>query len=274
MWPFLNRSINAVFDLWLWPFQGLSPTWQICALALPLAIVALLVFRFASNQRGIEAAKDLIKAHLLELWLFKDDMRVTLRAQRQILRHSLAYMGHALVPMAVMAVPFILVIIQVESHYALRSLNPGESTILTVRVAGNEPVSALDATLSLPAGLTQETPALRIDATAEMMWRIRAVKPGEHQIGLQIAGKTYNKSAVVGDRQARPSPARYRADDLKVLLYPAEDALASDSGLIAIELVYPRRRAVFAGLSSASWLLLGVSLGFGYLLRGRFGVTF
>ena len=133
---------------------------------------------------------------------------MTLRAQRQIVRYTLAYMRHALVPMAVMTVPFILVVIQVESRYGFRSLSAGESAIFAVTVDGDEPVSQLDVALSLPAGLTQDTPALRIDTTGEILWRIRADKPGEHRIGIRIGGKELTKRAVVGgDDRARPSPA-------------------------------------------------------------------
>ncbi len=274
MWSLVNSLLNTVFDLWLLPFKGLSPTWQICAIALPVTIFALLVFRYVSDQQGIAAAKDKLKAFLLELRLFKDDLGVTFRAQGQIFRYALIYMFHALLPMSVMIVPIVLVMIQVESRYAFRSLTPGESTILTVTLNGQDPVTQLNAELSLQAGLIQETPALRINKTGEILWRIRAIRPGEYQIKLRIDGQEFEKHLAVGADSSRLSPARYQANDLNVLLYPAEPALRNEAGVSAIHLSYPRSRAVYAGLSSASWILFGASLIFGYALRGLFGVTF
>jgi hypothetical protein len=39
-------------------------------------------------------------------------------------------------------------------------------------------------------------------------------------------------------------------------------------------MTYPRSRGVFAGLSSASWILFGATLVLGFALRRAFGVTF
>ena len=61
MCSIVNSLFNVVFDVLLWPLQALPETLQLCALGLPAAIFALLVFRFTSNQAGIEAAKDKIK---------------------------------------------------------------------------------------------------------------------------------------------------------------------------------------------------------------------
>jgi hypothetical protein len=122
---FINRTVNTVFDAWLWPFQGLSATWQIIITALPVTVFALLVFRFASNQDGINAVKNKIKAYLLELWLYKDDLGILFRAQGQVIRYSAIYLRYALVPLLIMIVPLALVIVQLESLYAFRGLDPG-----------------------------------------------------------------------------------------------------------------------------------------------------
>jgi hypothetical protein len=247
---------------------------QIVLLGLPAAIFALIVFRYTSDQEGIEAAKDRIKAHLLELRLYKDDLLVTLRAQGKILRYNGTYLRHALVPMAVMIVPFVLMIIQIESRFVYRSLAPGESAILTVTVDGEDPVSGLEASLALPDEVLQETPALRIDETAEIVWRVRAESPGDYRVGIRLGEAELFKRVVVDGRHARVSPAVYRSNDLNTLAYPAESALASDAPIRAIHLSYPPVRAAFAGLSSASWIFFGASLVFGFALRGAFGVTF
>ena len=81
---------------------------------------------------------------------------MTMRAQGKILRHNLTYLRHALVPMAVMIGPFVLMLIQVESRFALRSLVPGEATTLTVAVDGDERVSALATGLRVPDGLAHD----------------------------------------------------------------------------------------------------------------------
>ena len=273
MWASINRTANTVFDLWLWPFQSLSPTWQIFFTALPVTVVALLIFRYASNQEGITEAKNKIKAYLLELWLYKDDIGILFRAQGKVFRYSLIYLRYSLVPMAIMIVPFALVIIQLESQLAFRGIESGGSAILSVTVDSETPVSRLSAGLSLSPGLIQDTPPLRVDDTSQVFWRISAVEPGRHVIGIRIGAHEITRQFAVGV-VGKLWPVAYRAGDWRVLGSPAEAALPNDSGIESTEVSYARARAEFLGLSSASWLLLGFSMIFGFALRGIFGVTF
>src|SRR5678815_5612913 len=130
MWTSVNAVVTTAVDAWLWAFQRFPPFVQLCALALPVTILALLAYRFASNQPAIRAVKNQLQAHMLELRLFQDDFGVTMRAQAQILKNSVLYAAHALVPMAVVFVPIALILIQVEARYAWRPIAPGESAIV------------------------------------------------------------------------------------------------------------------------------------------------
>jgi hypothetical protein len=275
MWPTVNQALNVMVDAWLWPVQGLGVIWQIVALALPATVIALLVFRLVSNQDGIRLQKDRIKAYLLELLLYKDDLRVTLSAQSHIFGHSFRYMGYALLPMAVMILPFILIMVQIESRFAFQGLEPGDSVILAVAVDEQQQrVRQTDYRLELPQGLTQETPAVRVSATGEVVWRIRADVPGDYTATIRAGEDVIEKHIMVGEQLTRLAPSVYRANDFRTLGFPAEPALAADQPLASISVDYPRARGEFAGLSSASWLLFLFSIVFGFALRGVLGVTF
>jgi hypothetical protein len=274
LWFAINQLFNSLFDLLLWPL-GWLPVWiQAVAVALPAAVFALLVFRWVSDQEGIETAKDRIKAHLLELRLFSDDLIVTLRAQGKILRYNMKYLWHALLPMAVMIGPFILMLIQLESRFAFRGLELGESTILTVEVVGEPPPSQRRARLELPPGVLAETPALRVDQRGEVIWRLSAGVAGQHLITVLVDDARAEKLLSASGDRSGVSPSVYRPNDFSTLLYPVESPLPGDSPIQAVHLTYPRDRAEFGGLSSASWIFFGATLVFGFALRGPLGVTF
>lgn len=274
MWSIVNQAVTALFDVVLWPVDGLSAGWQAFYLGVPGALLGLLVYRFVSDQDGIERAKNLIVAHLFELRLFKDDFLVSLRAQGGILRHNATYLRHALLPMAVMIVPFLLMLVQVESRFAFRGLEPGERALLTVQIDGESPVSSLEIDLLLPEGLERESPALRIDQSGEVVWRVRGAGAGVHDVTISIGEQTLHKRVVVGRNGTWVATDLYRASHWETLLYPQEAALPSDGPARALKLSYPRARGEFGGLSSASWIFMGSSILFGFLLRGPFGVTF
>ena len=274
IWSAINAAFNAVFDVWFGLFSGLPDWVQIFITSIPVTIIALLIFRVASNQDGIRTAKDRIKGYMLELWLYKDDLGVMLRAQGNVFICSLRYMGLALVPMAILLIPVGLVIVQLESQFAFRPLLPGETALLTVQVDSPKAVSTIDAGLRLPDGLVAESPALRIDRDGRLMWRLRVNEAGQHDLGIRLDGSDYQRRLLAEPGAGKLWPQAYNAADWRILGSAAEPPLPAGSPIIRTEIDYARARGQFVGLSSASWWLLLFTLILGFALRGLFGVTF
>ena len=181
---YLNLYLSRFFDLLMWPFQSLDPLWSLALFSLVTGIIMLLIFRYTSDQKGIKETKDLIKAYLLEIRLFKDDLRIQLSAQKNILRHNMTYMKHALKPMLFMIIPVVVILIQLDGWFGYRPLKPGESAIVSVKLSGNDRKALSDLTVDADNGLTVETPPLRIPMENEVDWRIRAMSPGSTTSGL------------------------------------------------------------------------------------------
>ena len=114
----LNSISSAVFDVLLAPF-GHGPAWFDLLLWPVLGgVIALVVYKYASNQQGIERAKARIRVHLYEIRLFRHDPLVVLGSTGKILLRNALYLGHNLLPMAVMLVPMLAVLTQLEANYA------------------------------------------------------------------------------------------------------------------------------------------------------------
>ena len=274
MWPLLNRGLNTLFDLWLWPVAAAPVGVQLTWLALPAALLALGAYRLTTDPEQIERAKDRMKACLLELRIFRDDPWVMLRAQGRLLRHNLTYLRCSLGPLALMLLPFTAMLVQVEARFGYRPLQPGESALLTARVEGDRPLLALPAQLALPEGLTQETPVLRIESTRELVWRLRARREGDWPLALDLGASSVPLRARVGPGPAPVSRAAWRADVPAILGSPAALPLPADGPLRVVHLEYPRRGGSWAGLSAATWGFVGATLLLGLLLRRPLGVAF
>ena len=272
MWSTLNAGSNWLTALLLAPVNGLSWPWQMLVLAVPVTALALVVFRYASSQAGIRRAQRLIQAYLLEMRLFRDDLRVVARAQGRVFMLSLRYLLLALPPLAVMLLPMVLVLVQVEARFAHRPLAAGETAMLVVGLDGLRANSAVE--LRLPPGLHAETEALRITSRNEVRWLLRAQSAGKHTVQVSAGGKSITVPVLVATDSATVAPLMFRADDPQILLAPQAPALASGQPFRAVEVVYPRAGAAFGGLSNACWALFALTMVLGFALRGRFGVTF
>ncbi len=276
----LNFILRGLFDLLLRPFETL-PWWVgLSVVSFVVSIAMLYVFKVTSNQQGITAVKRRIHACLFEIRLFNDDLPAILRAQIEILRHNVTYLRLSLVPMLWMIVPFVLLIAQLQFHYAYRGLEPGQTALVKVqlkehRIEGEAvvPQSSSKPRLSLvtPAGITVETPALWIPTLREMDWRVRAVDWGDYEVQVEAGGRIYTKNVQVSRDVRRRSPVRTEATILNALLYPAEEPLPANSPIASITLTYPDDTVA---LGIPLWLIVffAGSIAFAFALKKRFGV--
>jgi hypothetical protein len=270
----VNLVFGRVVDIALWPFRGLSPWVGLTAISLLTAVLMLEVYKLTSNQAAIRRAKDRIKAHLLEMRLYKDNLRVTLRAQAAILKANLAYMAANLKPLVVMIVPLVLILAQLNLWFDRAPLRPGEETLVKVGLdAATDPIG-LDLRLETPPGLELSSPAVRIPDEHEIAWRIKAVSAGTGRLVLRTGAAALEKAIVVGGGPlTKVSALASRGSFSKRVLYPGEPPLPAATPVRSIEVLYPAKTLTILGLN-VHWLVayLALSIVFGFAFKGVFKV--
>ncbi len=268
-----NAIASAIFDVLLAPLGHTRPWFDLLVWPILAGVVALLVYKAISNQAGITRAKNGIQVHLLEVVLFKDDLRVVLPATAKALAQNVLYLGYNIVPMLVMFAPMTAILVQIVANYGYAPAKVGETTLLVVElddVVGG--VTARDVKLELPPGVSLDAPPVRT-ADGEVAWRLRLDEPGDHVLKIQAGGTTEEKLLSVGGEARKVSPLRTKS--WEALLYPAEPVPAADSPVYSIHL---DRRDQDLGVFPAgeggilAWFF-GFSLLAGLLLKDRFGVT-
>jgi len=257
--------MTTAFDLFFAPFAG-SPWLGLAAISLVTGVMALLVFRYASSQQRIREVKSQIIAHLLEVWLYRDEMRVVIRAQGAVVRDNLKYLGYALVPLICMILPMAALLVQADLRYGHRALEVGERAIVAVRLRPG--LSLSDVSLVAPAGIEAETPAVRMLTDSEVDWRVRATAQGNHTLRIVIGGAEVTKEVVVGERMARLSGARVEGG-VQHFLNPGEAALPAGGPAESIRITYPDGSLTLFGRPVHwIWPWLALSMVFGYALKG------
>jgi hypothetical protein len=268
----LNAISTALFDPLLAPF-GHGPAWFDLLLWPVLAgVLALVAYKYVSNQRGIERAKDRIRAHLYEIRLFRHDPLVVLGSTGKILLRNVVYLGHNLLPMVVVLAPMLAVLTQLEANYAFAPGRVGSVELLRVEVDAKAGVAPREVRLELPAGVVLDAPPVRTP-DGEVFWRLRAEAEGDHVLSLRMGEQTITKTWAIGGAHRKVPVKRTKSWD--ALLYPGEPALPADSPLRTVSLAYPERDLGLlpGGELGILALFFGVSLVAGFALKGRFGVT-
>jgi uncharacterized membrane protein (DUF106 family) len=270
----VNLVFGRVVDLIMLPFRGLSPWFGMTAVSLLTALLMLEVYKLTSNQAAIRRAKDRIKAHLLELRLFKDNMRVTLAAQGAILKANFAYMAANLKPLAVMIVPLVLVLAQLSLWFDRAPLRPGDETLVKAGLETTADPVGLGLELEPPPGLEITAPPVRIPDQNEVVWRVKALAPGTGRLLLRAGGQAVEKSVTIdGKPLTKVSTLASRGSFWKRLLYPGEPPLPKGTPVRTIEVLYPAKTLTAFGLR-VHWLVayLVLSIAFGFAFKGVFKV--
>jgi uncharacterized membrane protein (DUF106 family) len=270
----VNAVLGRLFDLLLLPFRSLNPWAGMAFISLLTGLLMLLIYRLTSNQSGIRRVKDKIKAHLLELRLFKDNMGVTMKAQGQILQANFRYLGLNLKPLLVMIVPLILILAQLNLWFGSEPLSVGRPAILKVLLQPDVNVMGTEFSLESPPEIAIETPPLRLEESREVDWRLKPTAAGTFDLTIRAGDKSYLKTVVVDGRHLeKVSSIKVKRSLLGEVLYPGEKALPGGSRIKAIEVVHPAKKLPLFGLR-LHWLIayLGLSIIFGFALKKPFRV--
>ncbi|MFQ6082152.1 MAG: hypothetical protein ACE5WD_02195 [Candidatus Aminicenantia bacterium] len=273
MWIF-NNIWGKIFEFLFFPFKSIHPWYGMIFISFLTGLLMLFIFRYTSNQEGIRKVKNRIKAHLLEIRLFKDDLGLMFKAQKNILQNNLIYMKYSLKPMLVMIIPLILILIQLNLWFSQKPLEPNQSAIVILNLQPN--VSPIETSVKIrtPEGVSVETPALRIMNKPQINWRIRAEKYGQFNIEFETSETKLNKKLIVSPRKfIKLSSKKVSKNFIDEIVYPGEPPLPRNPVVRSIEIKYPPARLNFLGLK-IHWLIafFVLSILFGFSLKRFFKV--
>jgi hypothetical protein len=267
---------NAIMGAILAPFRTL-PGLGLLIVSVLTGIVMLLIFGKTSNQKAIRGAKARVKAHVAEIWLFKDNLGQMLLATVRVFGHTGRYFFHSLRPLIFIFVPVLIIMVMLGVRFAHRPFRPAESAVVAVTV--DDAAWARDTSVSLTGsdGVEIVTPALRIPDKREIDWRIRVREAGTHQITVTTPRGSVTKKIEARENSRLLVPlaaSRGRTFSAAFLEYPVEPPLPASSGVREIRVVdWPGRDLRFLGLS-VNWLVAFfiVSMIAGFAVKDLFGV--
>lgn len=292
----LNAILTRAFDALLWPLADWPPIFALLAAAAVTGVLAAVVFRFTSDQAAVGRAADEMRAHLLALRLFEDDLHMIAASLGGVLAASGRRIAHSLPPTLVLIVPFLVVLAQLALRFEHGPLAPGRTAVVEVRLAPeawrplapqasnnqaarvetgspggrDAPTVAIDP----PAGVVVETPPLRDANRASVAWRIRAGADGDSgPLLVRLPGATASKWIAIGAPASGLQPASLRRATASLwsrLFEPGEPALPGDGPVREIVLHYDDAPAPLLGPRPARW----VRRAFGWIESVPWWLTF
>src|SRR5438034_2475860 len=115
-------------------FISTSPLLLVLAISIVIGLLMVIVFRYTSDQKAIGRAKERLKAHLLAVRLFQDQLPVVMRAYGHILRGTGSYLRLAFTPFLMAILPITFLIIQLDRYFGFVPLRPAQTFLVEARV--------------------------------------------------------------------------------------------------------------------------------------------
>jgi len=269
----VHGALARVFSALLDPLAALPPLLGLTFISAISGVLVLFAFRLTSNPVAVRLARQRAQAHLLAIRLYRDDLTVVVRSQRDLVGALATYVGRMLIPFVVLLLPFGLLFAHLDARYATRALHPGERAIVKVIVApGAVDTWRLE---SAATGIAVESPPVRIPTRGEIAWRINGLAPGCHSLTLVGGHARADKTACVASGDTGAAPQRASASVASLFTAPTEPAIEPAAGITRIEVGYPPLPLRVRGWQ-LNWLIvfLIVSAAVALLLRRPFGVEF
>lgn len=251
---YFNAILTAIHDLLLGWLPVAPAFWGLLIVSAVMGVLLLVAFRYTTNLAAFRRVRDTITAELLAARLFKDDLRVTLRAEGQLFVQAARLLVCMIRPFVVVLVPMVLFLVQLSLWYEYRPILPGERVIVSAELADASALGSVADPPETSPDLRVETRALRLRNSARVEWALAADNQGLHELRIQAGDQQVTVPIRVTDRVKRVTWRLPGTGFWDQLLHPGSRPLSGDGPVIGVDVRYPLRSTPLVGLD-IHWMI-------------------
>ncbi|MGA9472673.1 MAG: hypothetical protein WBV36_09430 [Terriglobales bacterium] len=250
-----------------------SPLMIVVVLSVVIGLLMIVLFGYTSDQKAIGIAKDQLKAHLLAVRLYRDQLHVVMGSYGKVLRGTGRYLKLAFKPLLYVIIPITLMIVWLDRSLGLTAIQTNTPFLLTARV--NNPQALDSVSIDLPPEITASAPPVHVAADNEVVWRLVASQQGAYEVKISAGGQSAVKTVRVSPELAQVSPERLRDHFRERMFSSGESALPNDSAVESISVNYPERN-IPLGIAGYEmnwiWLFFILSMIAGFIFKELLGI--
>src|ERR1700758_1381202 len=121
-----------------------SPLTIVIALSVVVGLLMVVLFGYTSDQKAIGIAKDQLKAHLLAVRLYRDQIPVVMGSYGKILRGTARYLKLAFKPLLYVIIPITLLVVQIDRYLGQTPIPVNTPFLLTVHAKSSDELGWLN----------------------------------------------------------------------------------------------------------------------------------
>lgn len=233
----------------------------------------ILLFGYTSDQKSIGTAKDQLKAHLLAVRLYRDQLPVVMGSYGKVLRGTGHYLKLAFKPLLYVIIPITLLVVQLDRTLGFTAIQPNQPFLLTARASGPDALNEMS--IELPPEITAGAPPVHVAAENEVVWRLVASREGSYEVKIAAGSESVTKTVRVSSKLARVSPERLRDHFWERMFLSGESALPANDAIDSITVDYPERNIPLGIVDYQMnwiWLFFILSMIAGFIFKELLGI--
>lgn len=250
-----------------------SPLAIVIALSVVIGLGMIVLFGYTSDQKAIGIAKDQLKAHLLAVRLYRDQLHVVMGSYGKVLRGTGRYLKLAFKPLLYVIIPITLLIVWLDRSLGLTGLETNTPFLLTVQVNKSDALDGIS--IELPPEITASAPPVHISVDNQVVWRLVASQHGAYEVKVISGGESVTKTIRVTPELAQVSPERLRGHFWERLALSGEAQIGAASPVESITVDYPARN-IPLGIAGYEmnwiWLFFILSMIAGFIFKELLGI--
>jgi uncharacterized membrane protein (DUF106 family) len=244
----INIPVNAIGSFLFAPIS-IMPGWlSNTIISAFTGVLLLIIFKYTSNQNAIGQVRDEIKANMLALKLFKDNVSVILSSEGHVFKGAFLVLFHYIRPMLIAVVPLTLLLVQLGLWYQSRPLSSGQEALVTMEFSKNEEASWENVVIEPMSAIEVISGPVRVYSKKQLYWKIKALEGGYHLMVFRMGEQSFKKELAIGDGFMRVSVERPGWSWSNILLSPWEKPFESNIVVQSIYIDYPERSQQFLGI--------------------------
>jgi len=293
MFHTVNYFLTKVFDIILYPFTFINEFWGILFFSVFSSVIVLFIYKYVSSPTKIKETKELIKANILAIRLYKDFWKVIVISFGKSLYYTAKYFLLNMIPLIIIIPILAPVFSQMLIRYEMKPFKIGDTVVIKAKFYKDIDLNGIEIKLDSKGLLKPKTinnwkvdknfktvkrteKPVYLLAKNEVDWKMEVIKEGKTEIDLVVDGKTYKKSFVsASGYRGVLSEYKYGKSTIEHILYPGEDIFNDTEKVEYINIRYNGKLISFLG-TEIHWLIhyLILMVIIVLSLKKKFGVEF
>lgn len=266
----LIKITNWVFYPMFLPFEGMRPDYALLVISALTGVVMLYLYKWTSNQDRLKAVQSRIKAHILEIQLYKTDLSIMLRSLFRVFMKNLTYMKLLLPPAILLIALVVIVVVQCYPRFQFAPVPPGDKVLVKAVLKDWNPDAEKGVSLYTPDGVKLDSEPLAIPSQKEIDWRVVPQSAGSHELVFTAGKEKVARRLVSGYGLIGVSPKKTELSFSSYIENPMETPLKSGSAFESLTITYPERPMNQPLLFGMNWIIYFFVLSFVVALVWKF----